>query len=227
MKKTIGIYCITNNINHKKYIGLSKNCEKRWADHRAKSINSSRKDDLAKPLYRAMRKYGVHNFNFKILEECSEDQLQEKEIFWIGHYNSYKTGYNATLGGDLPSRNTVHIGEEHGMAKLSEKEVAQCRMWYKEGKESSVIWNKHFSDIIPYSGFLKMWHGKTWKHVMPEVFKHNPRPRRKFDDATIRNIKAMFLEGKSCAQVYHHYNKKISRTTINDIYHNRRYKDIV
>lgn len=24
-----------------------------------------------------------------------------------------------------------------------------------------------------------MWHGKTWKHIMPEVFENNPHPRKK------------------------------------------------
>lgn len=227
MKQTIGIYCITNNINQKKYIGLSINCEKRWFDHRSKSLNSTATDDLQKPIYRAIRKYGLENFSFCVLEECEKEKLKEREVYWISYYDSYNTGYNATLGGDIPSKNTVHLGEDHGMAILNEAEVVECRLAYQNGKASKVIWLEKFSEKISYPSFQKMWHGGTWKHIMPEVFQNNPRPRRKFDDDTIKNIKKLFSEGRTCAEVFHIYERKISRTTINDIYNGRRYQDVI
>ena len=64
MDKIIGIYCIENLINHKKYVGLSKDCLRRWHEHRTKSEHSTKKDDLKKPLYMAMKKYGKNNFSF-------------------------------------------------------------------------------------------------------------------------------------------------------------------
>lgn len=51
-------------------------------------------------LYEAFRKYGIENFEFSILEECSEEQLNDKEKFYIQKYNSYNNGYNETLGGE-------------------------------------------------------------------------------------------------------------------------------
>ena len=225
MKKIIGIYCIENLINHKKYIGLSKDCLKRWADHYSKSINSKRIDDVNKPLYRAMKKYGRENFSFSILEECKEDELKEKEIFWIHKLNTYYKGYNATLGRDLPEGHILK-GEDHGRSKLTEKEVIFCREQYKNGKESRKIWEQYFSSKITYQGFQKMWHGKTWKHVMPEVFEHNPRPRKKFTDEEIRKVKELYSKGYSCAEIYSYFEKRISRTTINDICNKRRYVKI-
>lgn len=35
-----------------------------------------------------------------MLEECDIDKASEREIYWINYFNSYKNGYNATLGGD-------------------------------------------------------------------------------------------------------------------------------
>jgi len=64
MDKVSGIYVITNLINNKQYVGLSKDCHKRWADHYNKSYTSNRKDDLEKALYKAMKKYGRDNFSF-------------------------------------------------------------------------------------------------------------------------------------------------------------------
>ena len=45
-----------------------------------------------------MRKYGVSNFIYDIIEET--DKPEEREIYWIAHYNTLINGYNATLGGD-------------------------------------------------------------------------------------------------------------------------------
>jgi hypothetical protein len=35
-----------------------------------------------------------------VLEECKEEELNEREIYWIGQYDSYYNGYNCTKGGD-------------------------------------------------------------------------------------------------------------------------------
>ena len=223
MDKISGIYVITNEINGKQYVGLSKNCLKRWADHYSKSYTSNKKDDLEKALYKAMRKYGRDNFSFKIIEECSEDKLSEREIYWINKLNTYYKGYNETLGGDIPGPNSIKIGEAHGMSKLKESDVIQCRKWYQEGKASKEIWEQYYKDIMTYAGFQRMWHGKTWKHVMPEVFNNNPRPRKKYPDELIQQIKDMYNnQSMSCAEIYHYFNEEISRTTINDICNNRR-----
>lgn len=85
---SIGIYKIENLLNHKIYIGQSRNISQRWKDHR----NLYKKDDS--PLYRAMRKYGIENFSFKIIEECPIDLLNERECYWIKYYNSLNEGYN-------------------------------------------------------------------------------------------------------------------------------------
>ena len=91
MYKTIitGIYLIHNKINGKNYVGQSKHILNRWTQHR---YDSKEKDY---PLYRAMRKYGIDNFEFSILEECEIDELPFKEDYYIDKYNAYvPTGYN-------------------------------------------------------------------------------------------------------------------------------------
>lgn len=92
------IYLITNKINNKKYVGkTTQSIEKRWQEH----ISDSKKEKCEiRPLYRAMRKYGIENFSIKKLEKCNIDNLSEREKYWIRYYNTYEEGYNATLGGD-------------------------------------------------------------------------------------------------------------------------------
>lgn len=48
----------------------------------------------------ALSKYGIDNFIFEILEECNSKDLNKQEIYWISYYDTYKNGYNMTLGGD-------------------------------------------------------------------------------------------------------------------------------
>jgi group I intron endonuclease len=98
----VGIYKITNLINNKNYIGQSINIQRRLGEHKYRPFNE-KDDGYNTPLYKAIRKYGLENFSFDIIEECSPDQLNAKEIFWIQHYNSYiknGKGYNLTRGGD-------------------------------------------------------------------------------------------------------------------------------
>lgn len=95
---TIGIYMITNKINNKKYIGQSVRIEIRWREHK----NSYLKNDTNSHLYNAMKKYGIENFDFNILEECEKKELNKKEKYWIDYYQTMdrSKGYNATSGGD-------------------------------------------------------------------------------------------------------------------------------
>jgi hypothetical protein len=53
-------------------------------------------------LYRSIRKYGIENFIFEILEECNEEELNDKEIYWIKYYDATnkEKGYNIKLGGE-------------------------------------------------------------------------------------------------------------------------------
>ena len=83
----IGIYKIENLINHKIYIGQSFHIERRWREHCFPSTKSIISD--------AIKKYGKENFSFQIIEECSIDDLDEKEIFYIKKFNCIvPNGYN-------------------------------------------------------------------------------------------------------------------------------------
>lgn len=93
-RKKCGIYCIENKVNAKKYIGQSIDIASRWSQHKRDSVIS--RDTF---LYQAMQKYGIENFKFYILEECNSQLLDEREKFWIDYYDTFKHGYNMTLGG--------------------------------------------------------------------------------------------------------------------------------
>lgn len=92
------IYKIVNDINGKMYIGLcTTTIEQRFQTHCADCFKPSCEK---RPLYQAMKKYGIENFHYELIEECDIDFLGEREQYWIAYYDTYKNGYNATLGGD-------------------------------------------------------------------------------------------------------------------------------
>ena len=71
--------------------------EKRWQEH---CKDSKRRKMEKRPLYSAMRKYGIENFKIEEIEECSDVIVNEREIYWIEKLQTFKNGYNATIGGD-------------------------------------------------------------------------------------------------------------------------------
>lgn len=92
------IYKITNITNNKVYIGqTARTVKERWHEHQKNAYQL----ELKRPLYHAMRKYGIENFTIEIIEEVADEQtLNERETYWIEYYDSYGRGYNATKGGD-------------------------------------------------------------------------------------------------------------------------------
>lgn len=95
----VGIYKITNTLNNKCYIGQSIDIENRWKQHiRASRSLTEGGDNYS--IHKAIRKYGVKNFIFEIIELTSIEELNNKEKYWINYYNSYNNGYNETLGGE-------------------------------------------------------------------------------------------------------------------------------
>lgn len=118
------IYIIKNIINNKVYIGKTVfSIERRFKEH---IRDSKKKRTEHRPLYNAMNKYGVEKFFIELLEECPSDIANEREIYWITQYNSYKSGYNATLGGDgktfLDYRKILNLFD---CTNLSQKEIAE------------------------------------------------------------------------------------------------------
>lgn len=148
----IGIYCITNLINDKKYIGQSLNIQNRWREHKLKPFrNCWDKDKL---LYKAIRKYGLENFNFEILEECKIEELDEKEKYWIKYYQTYPPeagkGYNENEGGCT------------GYRKLKDKEIKEIISLLKDTnisqQEIAKKFNVHFQTINYINNGRYNWH---------------------------------------------------------------------
>lgn len=93
MIKIFCVYKITNLINNKLYIGITKREPQiRFREH------FSHKNEL---LYKAKEKYGKENFSLEIIEkDIHENDIDIKERYYIKLYNSLTpNGYNLSIGG--------------------------------------------------------------------------------------------------------------------------------
>ena len=97
--RTGSIYIIRNKCNDKVYIGqTTQSVEERFKQH----LKPSQIKRFHYKLYRAMDKYGKENFYVETLEtDIPYEQLDNKEIYYIEKFDSFKNGYNSTLGGDV------------------------------------------------------------------------------------------------------------------------------
>ena len=96
-KTVIGIYKITNLVTKQSYIGQSVDIASRWKQHIKCGLGIDA--SYTNMLYNSMQKYGVWNFAFELIEQCSKEQLNEREKFYISLYQTDKFGYNMTQGG--------------------------------------------------------------------------------------------------------------------------------
>ena len=92
------IYLVTNLVDGKVYVGLTKLIKKRWGEHLSATKNGSQY-----PLHRAIRKHGVEKFVVTCIETVTtnREDLIAAEIHHIASYNCLApNGYNLTAGGE-------------------------------------------------------------------------------------------------------------------------------
>ena len=221
------IYCFTNKINSKKYIGQTiKSTNERYCNHKSAYQNKSYRD-YDSPLHRAFRKYGFENFDYEIIAKDIEDidLLNSLEIYYIQYYNTLvPNGYNIAPGGkncSMPKTDEHKRKLTWGQAKLTEEEIVELRMAYKEKKSPTQIYNEKYKDRLHYAAFLNIWSGKRYANIMPEcleVGRHTKMSQDKADE--IRRLhKEEKISYEKLAQKF-----GCSKSTIADIIKERTWK---
>ena len=113
------IYKIENLINHKIYIGLTNNIERRRARHFTDLKYNRHQNSFLQKEYNI---FGKENFSFNIefQGDVSYEDISEKEKEYIKLYDSYKNGYNQNEGGNFgPSNGGTHLTESDLLNILS------------------------------------------------------------------------------------------------------------
>lgn len=140
--------------NGKMYVGQTyRTLEKRKKQHE----NDMFKEDY--PFYRALRKYGVENTVWEIIDKAiTIEELDEKERYWIRELRTYtgfrnSQGYNANLGGN---RNAI-------FGPLDDVELKEFGNDYRAGMSKNDLHNKYnINGKLSRHQFFEILNGKQW-----------------------------------------------------------------
>ncbi|KKN61315.1 hypothetical protein LCGC14_0523060 [marine sediment metagenome] len=150
------IYTIQNKLNNKVYVGQSKNYKKRWSDHKRHARNlwlgkNKPADSCIQVIHMAMAKYGVDNFELKIINEYdTQKEVDSAEIELIDRLQSRsnKKGYNIIPGG----RNGVGSGPDHPLYGKS----AHNRLFTKE--QEPEVCQKYSDEKLTITKLAEIYH---------------------------------------------------------------------
>ena len=222
----IGIYKITNKKTGKSYIGQSNDIERRFKEHQTVGEKSRIPVDIA------IQKYGKDSFLYEIIEECSIDDLNTKETYWIQTLDTVNNGYNCNIGGEQQS-----IGEANGRAKLTEEDIKVIRKAYNDHKKQKEIY-ENYKHLISFNHFQNIWQGRVWKHIMPEVFteenkqyyiyensKGEASNQATFTNEEIMTIRTRYIN-ESAKQIYEDYKDRVAFQSFQMILWGRYYDNL-
>lgn len=113
------VYKITNTKNGKIYIGqTTRTLEERFQRHKQDALSGRLDTHFA----RAIRKYGPEAFIAEIIDTATtQEELTNKEYYWIGYYKTYQKGYNETFDKLKSGGNTYRSKTKEEMKQISSK----------------------------------------------------------------------------------------------------------
>lgn len=186
-----GIYMIRNKITGHIYIGQSVNLKYRMRRQRQCLRDRIHENDY---LQKHVNKYGIDNFEFLVIEKCELDALDERERYWIAHYDSMNRakGYNLESGGNPQKivseetrekkrgrnnpmfgkkwndtqRERITLANRANSNKLTESDVAVIKQRIANGATQKQIAEEYDLHISTVS---KITRGVNWYWVLPEL----------------------------------------------------------
>jgi group I intron endonuclease len=170
------IYKATNKINGKIYIGQTiKSLHDRSLEHKS----DAKRNNYCFP--NAIAKYGFENFSWETIESCSsQEQLDEKEVFWIKELKSQdkNIGYNIASGGNpgkeigqkslsnlwktTEFREKMKLATRKGSRKLTDEQIGIIKTLHKDGYGVTVLCRLFDTLDTGIRGII--WN-KTWKEI--------------------------------------------------------------
>lgn len=146
------VYMSKNKINGMKYIGATiKGLNQRKSRHIHDAFHKKTKCDF----HRAIKEYGIENFEWKILHRCdNKEHLEGLEMYYIGLYDTYENGYNESLGGGKSNIGYRHTKES--MIKMSRAVIIDDKYFISRNEAAK------FVGITPPTIRYRILHKTKW-----------------------------------------------------------------
>lgn len=158
----VGIYGIHNKVTDKWYIGQSIDIDRRLRHHEWALTNGHHYNTR---LLNSWKSHGRDSFEFVIIEQCNETELDVREIHWIWYYDSLRNGYNLCEGGntcrgrivtdEMKQRESeARLGSNNPMYGKSQTEYHKLRMKELQSGDKNRMHGKYGKDH-PRSRMIK------------------------------------------------------------------------
>lgn len=183
MSKEIScIYAISNTINNKQYIGQTIDFNQRQTNHLSSLRNNTHSN---KHLQNSWNKYGESNFEFRILKECSVEELDNWEKWFISAYQTYnrKYGFNYEKGGNLKKIVSQETKQKLRQINLGKKHSEKTK--WKVSKNNAKFWKGKHRTL------------STRQKISESLTKDHPTIQKNGHDAkTKKQIYGIYYQGK-------------------------------
>jgi len=190
----VSVYIITNKVNAKQYVGITKNIQKRWWSHRGA-------DGSAPALHAAIKKYGKDEFLFThICDAFDIDSARDIEkMLIIQHNTKSPNGYNLTDGGEGVVGCPMSE-EQKEIRRKSVIEFVSSLSLYERSKKYGTKGRKHSPETIEKIKLSLKGKGVGKKPSEETRAKmsasHKDRPRKPLSEETKQKIRQSLLGRK-------------------------------
>ena len=140
--KTSGVYMITNKVNGKRYIGSSIDISSRISSHMNREARKQNTE-----FYKEAYKYGRDGFEYTVLEECSQEDLLERETYY---FELLEPEYNMKH-----PKTRKFINKEDWYTEGNTKAIQRRKVEYNQPDKVELFRNLHTEKMKPCYMFTK------------------------------------------------------------------------
>ncbi len=166
------IYCHTNQVNGKRYIGQTVcSMEKRWGEH----VTAARGGSGCRVFGAAIRKYGSDGFDHKVLEvvEGTQEEADAAEAKWIAQLKTRTpAGYNLAIGGGGPGYHHEDskrlIGESSSKQWLAMTPEQQAKKVKNLQTPNRLIRSREVNSTKEFGEKVRVGQKEFWAQFTPE-----------------------------------------------------------
>lgn len=209
-KNLCGIYCITNTINNKVYIG-STNC---FYPRKRQHFLELRGNYHRNPkLQNFVNKYGIETLQFNILEITKLEELKAKEQFYLDNISNK---FNICVKADRPNVN-------RNFTKKDIKDIAEL---YNSGKCSTEISKIYFGKKSRQNYITSIIKGEIYTEYKYLFNEYKPKTNKSFSEDDVIKIAQLYNSGKTGCQISEIiYNNRNFRAKINKLVKGETYSE--